>query len=512
VLPMAEAHPTGGSLTARAFWLISAKTLAFVLSFALPLILVRRLSQAEFGLYKQAFLVVGTAAAVLPLSFVMSAFYFLPRERGRQGAVVLNILIFNSLVGGAALLVLLARPGLLGAIFNSPALVPYAPLIGLLIFFWIVSYFLEIGSIANQDSKLSAAFIVGSQLTKTALLVSAAVFFSSVGALLYAAVAQGALQTVALVIYLRWRFGPFWRGFDWGVMRRQLAYALPLGLGAILYVAMADMHNYFVSYRFGEAAFAVYAVGCFSLPLVGIIMESVGTVMIARVSQLQSEGDARGIVEVTAAAMRKLAAVYFPLYALLLVVGREFIHFLFTERYAASWPVFAVNLTTLPFLVLIADPIIRAHAEHRFFLLKVRAVTILLLFGALWLATDRFGLLGAVAAMVAASVADRLIEAFKAWSIVGVTRRDVGLLKDVGKVGVAAAAAACVTAAARLLFAGARPFYVLAACGAVFGCVYLALLLALGVPTAEEREMVRGKLGLVQRLRFGRRRAADPLV
>jgi O-antigen/teichoic acid export membrane protein len=234
-------------------------------------------------------------------------------------------------------------------------------------------------------------------------------------------------------------------------------------------------------------------------------------VMIARVSQLQSEGDRRGIILVTAAAMRKLAAVYFPLYALLLVVGREFIAFLFTQRYAASWPVFAINLTTLPFLILIADPIIRAHAEHRYFLLKVRAVTIVLLFCALWFATSRYGLVGAITVMVCASAADRLVEAFKAWSIVGVTRRDAVLLKDVGKIGVAAVAAGGAAAAARLLVAGARPFYVLLACGVVFGCVYVALVFALGVPTAEERGMARGKLGAVQRLRW-RRRAADTPV
>jgi O-antigen/teichoic acid export membrane protein len=506
-----ETHTSGGSLTARAFWLIMAKTLAFVFGFALPLLLARRLSQREFGLYKQAFLVVGTASAMLPLSFVMSAFYFLPRERERRGAVVLNIMLFNALVGGAALVVLLLRPELLGAIFNSSALVPYAPQIGLLIFFWIVSYFLEIGSIANQDSRLSAAFIVAAQFTKTVLLFTAALAFSTIGALLWAGIIHGALQTLVLVFYLRARFGSFWRDFDAGVMRRQLAYALPLGLGAILFVVMADMHNYFVSYRFGEEAFAIYAVGCFSLPLVGIIMESIGAVMVARVSQLQAEGDRRGIIAVTAAAMRKLAAVYFPLYALLLVTGHEFISFFFTERYAASWPIFAINLTALPFLVFIADPIIRAHAEHRYFLLKVRAVTVILLFGALWFATSRFGLLGAITAMACANILDRLIEAFKAWRIVGVTRRDAPLLKDVGKVALASALAAGLTAVARLVMLGARPFFVLAVCGIVFACAYVALVWLLGVPTAEERETLRSKAAGALRLVWWWR-AADPLV
>ena len=497
---MAESTPQSGSLTARAFWLISAKTLAFVFGFALPLLLVRRLSQRDLGLYKQAFLVVTTAAGVLPLGFVTSAFYFLPRESERRPAVVFNILIFNTLVGGAALLVLLARPGLLGAIFNSPALVPYAPLIGLLILLWIVSYLLEIGSLANQEARLSTLFIVGAQLSRTSLLLAAAALHSTVGALLYAAIIQAALQTVVMFFYLRARFGRFWRSFDWRVMRMQLGYALPIGLSALLYAVLSDLHNYFVSHRFGEAAFALYSIGCFSLPLVGIIMESIGAVMIPRVSQLQSQGDTRGIVLVTAGAMRKAAAIYFPLYALLLVTGRELIAFLFTEQYLGSWPIFAINLTTLPFLILVSDPIIRAYAEHRFFLLKVRAAAVFVLFAALWFGTRYFGLVGAISAMVFMSVLDRLVEACKAWSIVGVTRRDVVLLKDVGKVGAAAAAAAALAAGVRLLMAGSRPFAVLAVCGVVFGCAYLALVWLLRVPTAQEREAVRVKVESALRL------------
>src|SRR2546429_8408417 len=90
---MVESTAKSTSLTARAFWLIFAKTLAFGFGFVLPLLLVRRLSQTEFGLYKQAFLVVGTASGILPLSFSMSAFYFLPRERERRGAGVFHILL-----------------------------------------------------------------------------------------------------------------------------------------------------------------------------------------------------------------------------------------------------------------------------------------------------------------------------------------------------------------------------------------------------------------------------------
>ena len=76
------------TLARRVIWLASAKAVAFGLGFALPLVLVRSLSQTEFGLYKQAFLLVNTATTILPLGFAMSAFYFLPRCEGEQGRVV----------------------------------------------------------------------------------------------------------------------------------------------------------------------------------------------------------------------------------------------------------------------------------------------------------------------------------------------------------------------------------------------------------------------------------------
>src|SRR5215218_5620825 len=113
------------SLSTQAFWLLLAKTFGFALTLGLPLVLVRSLSQVEFGLYKQAFLVVGTAMTVLPLGFGMSAFYFLPREREPHGAIVLHIMIMHTIVGALAAFALLAWPGLLTALLGNDALTPY---------------------------------------------------------------------------------------------------------------------------------------------------------------------------------------------------------------------------------------------------------------------------------------------------------------------------------------------------------------------------------------------------
>ena len=516
-MPNGEANMTGyptpsGSMTSRAIWVMCARTLAFGLGFALPLLLVRRLDQMEFGLYKQVFLIVGTAVNVLPLGFHMSAFYFLPRERERGGQIVLNIFLFHVLAAGLVAVLFVLRPALLAGIFNSSALVPEASLLGLLLLLWVSTSFLEYLAMANQETKLATLMIVAIQLTRTLLLLSAAIFYASVHALICAAIIQGVVQLVMLLAYLSLRFKAFTSGFDWALLRRQSAYALPLGVAGLFYALQMDVHQYFVSYHYDAAAYAIYAIGCFQLPLIHILSDSVGSVMIPQVSRLQRNDERREIIALTARMMRKLAAVYFALYCFLLVSGREFITVLFTERYLASWPIFAINLTMIPlfFLSNIYDPIMRAYAEHRYFLLKLRVALFALLLVALWLGTARFGLTGVIIVVTAANLVERLVTLGKVGHILGVGRRDVALISDVGKIALAAGAAGALTWVVRALMSGRMPLLVLSVCAVTFSAAYLAAIVWLKVPALEEWQAVRRRIAFVQRHAPWRRAADHP--
>ena len=495
---MAQAETTtqnggGASLTARASWLLVAKFCSFAFSFALPLLLVRRMSQAEFGLYKQVFLVVATAVGLLPFGFGLSAYYFLPRAEGEEARarVVFNVLLFNLLAGGAGALALALFPGLLGAVFNDPAHAAFAPLVGLVILFWVFSAFLEIVAVANQETALATALIIGANLTKAAAMLAAAAAFGTVRSLLYAALVHSVIQTFVLLAYLGRRFPAFWRGWDWPTLRAQLSYALPFGAAGLLFVAQTDLHSYFVSHEFGPAAFAVYAVGCFQLPLVSMLNESVSSVMIPRVSLMQKRGERREILLLTTRVVRKLAFVFFPTYAFLMVAGREFLALLFTEQYLESWPVFAVNLSLVPVFVIMFDPIVRAYAAERYFLLRLRVALTALMVAVFWLWTARLGLVGMISVVVGVGIFERLAVSYRSAKVVGFTARDLPLLGDVGRIALATSAAAAAAFAARMAVAGARPLLVLTACGAAFMLVYAAALLLLGVPSAEERETAR---------------------
>jgi len=456
-------------------WLAFAKTVGFVFSIALPLLLVRRMDREQYGLYKQAFLIVTTAMTVLPLGVPMSAFYFLAGESTRRRETVLNIVLFHVAVGALACGALVLYPSILTAIFHDTRLAPYSAWIGVTILFWITGAFLDVVPVANDEVRLASVFIIGIQASRALIFVGAVLFFGTLRSLLAAAVLHGLIQTVVLLCYLESRFAGFWRAFDSRVAREQLSYALPLGAAGLLMTVQTDLHNYFVSNHFGPAQYAVYSIGTLQLPLMGLIWEAANSVLITRVSVLQKRNDTREIVLLVARAARKLAAVYFPVYIFLMVAGREFIQVLFTARFARSWPIFAVNLTLLPLGIILLDPLYRAFERERYFLLRLRLALAAALIAALWLFTARAGLLGVIAMVVAIAAVERLAMAIHFGRLLGVTARDVVLLRDIGKLAMAAVGAGAVAALVRLMLAPRSELIVLAGCGAAFAAVYLPL-------------------------------------
>jgi O-antigen/teichoic acid export membrane protein len=273
------------------------------------------------------------------------------------------------------------------------------------------------------------------------------------------------------------------------------------------------MDNYFVSHRFGPTTYAIYAVGCFELPLLALLSESISSVTIPRVSQLQSAGDLRGIVDLILSMIRKLAVLVLPIYVFLLVAGRDFLTILFTTQYAAAWPIFAINLTLIPLMIITCayDPVMRAHAEHRYFLLKLRCALIVLFFASLWFVVGRFGLLGAVTTMVGVNLIDRFVIAIRIKKILGLTRSDLPLLKGFGKVALTATVAGLFTMVARVTLAEARPLTAFLVCGAIFSLVYLAGVWLFGVLTLQERDTIHRQFIRVARA-ISSRRAPDPLA
>jgi O-antigen/teichoic acid export membrane protein len=276
-------------IAVQAFWLTASKFIAVLLNIGLPILLVRLLTRTEYGVYKEAFLFVGTAANVATFGVGMSAFYFMPRHPERGGQIALNILVYNFVAGWIPLIVLAFYPQLLKSLFRTSALAPLAILLGILVLLTLTSSLVQQVPTALQDVRYSTIFIVGTQFTRALLVAGAAILFRSIESLIVATILSQLLAAALLFWYLHDRFPRFWTHFDWQFFKEQLAYALPYGAFGLLWVIQKDLDNYFVSASLGPGDYAIYAVGWLDVPLISLVLESVVSVMIVRVSTLQQE-------------------------------------------------------------------------------------------------------------------------------------------------------------------------------------------------------------------------------
>lgn len=530
---MEENSTKTASLKAQSAWLLFAKLVGFVFAFLLPLLVVRFLDKESVGIYRISFQLIGNATVFLSFGFAMSAYYFLSREPEKRAAAVLNILLFHSVTGGAAALALFFFPQILGNIAQSEEMTRLAPAVGVVIWFWIFSTFLEIVAVANREARLATAFIIFSQFSKTAFLTGAVLVFQNVESLIYAAIFQGAAQTLILLIYLNARFPRFWQKFDAGFFREHLVYALPFGFAGVLWMLQADIHNYFVIYRFTEAEYAIYAYGCFQLPLISMLFEAVTSVLIPRMSELQMRNDKREMIRLTARAMQKLALFCLPVYVFLMITAQTFVITLFTREYSEAVPIFLINLTLLPLHIWVTDPIIRAYKELGGFLLKLRVFTFIILLAALYFGIQYFDLRGMIAIVVVSALFEKFVIEVIIVRRLGIKTEDLYLLKDIGKTAIISIAAGVVTVFVYQYFKEIIPpvgenlagmiftaptqgavdsiagSLILAASFAVFAVIYLLGINFWKVIDEEEKEFINKIFGRLRTL-FQKKQISNP--
>jgi O-antigen/teichoic acid export membrane protein len=345
--------------------LISGRAIGFVAAFFIPVVLVRIFDQAEFGTYKQLFLVYSTLFAIMQFGMAESLFYFLPLAPKKAGRYVLNSMLFLAAAGVACFgLLLMSGSQIPQWLSNGELSALIAPL-GVYIVLMMASATLEIVMIArNRHLGASISYALSDWMRALAFVVPV-ILFRRLEWLLLGAIAFALLRLCAHLLYLRYEFGAELRP-DTVLLKRQLVYTLPFGLGVPLGIFQSNFHQYAVSYYFDAATFAIYAVGCLQIPFVDFVASSAGNVMMVRMSEKIRDCLAEAVPLIWHDTTSKLALVLFPIVGLALLVAHELVVFLFTETYSASVPIFMIWSTAILFSAIQTDGVIRVYARTRF--------------------------------------------------------------------------------------------------------------------------------------------------
>jgi O-antigen/teichoic acid export membrane protein len=379
-------------ITRPAALLVTGRVVGLVASFAIGIVLARLFAPATFGTYKQFFLVYGTLYGLAQLGMAESLYYFVPRHTARMPRYVCNALITLAVAGLACVGALYAWRTEIAARLTNPALADYMVLAGLFLTFMLMSTVLEIVMVSRKKHLMAAVTYACSDIVRTLFFVSPAFLFGSLRAVFIGATTFAALRVVLVVVAIWRQYGREFR-VDLGLWREQLAYALPFALAVGVEVIQQNYHQYVIASNFDAATFAMYAVGCLQIPLVDMIMTSTVNVMMVKMAEDATHGDAT--VALWHETICRLAFLMVPLSVFLFVVARELIVGLYTTTYAASVPIFMVwSLTILPSIFAV-NAVLRVFAQTRFLLVMnlMRLAMVAALIG--WFLSS-FGMSGAV--------------------------------------------------------------------------------------------------------------------
>lgn len=471
--------------------IMAGRSVGYAVLFLLPLILVRVFDQQEFGTYKQVFLLYGTVLNVAQIGMSESLFYFLPGASRDGGRYVCNSMVVLGAMG------LLVGAGFyfggdrIAQALNNPGLAPLMPLLALFFLLMLASYVLEIVMTSRHHYAAAAASYGVSDITRALLIVSPALVFQTLAAVLYGAIAFAVVRLGTTVWYCRRQFGATLR-LDGPLLLRQAAYSLPFACYVLFQTGQESLHQYFVSSLFDAATFAVYSVGCLQVPLVELVSTSVVNVMMVGMVQAVRDGRESAVLSMWHDTVRKLALVFYPLVALLLITAHDLIIFLFTEAYAASVPIFrawavAIILATIPM-----DGLQRVYAQTPF-LLITNIVRLAIVAGGMYWFVSAFGLLGAVLLTIVALAVGKAMGLFRMWLC---WQAGVGNLlpwRELAAIGAVAAASAM---PAWLLSAHveAHPFARLLLSTLVYAAAYAAFAWSGGLIRKSEQEWLLSRV------------------
>jgi len=415
-------EPRKDRISSPALLLIVGRSVGFVVSFAIPVVLARTFDRAEFGAYKQLFLVYGTLFGLAQFGAAESLYYFVPRSAGEAGRRVCNAIVMLVLMGAACFAVLAAARTGVARWLTNPGIARDLPLIGAFLALSLVTAVFEIVMVARHEHTKAACTYAASDITRTALIVAPALAIGGLRAVLFGAVAFAALRLAAMLVYLVREFRGELR-IDSGLWREQFAYALPFALAVAVDVVQANFHPCAVASRFDAATFAVYAVGCLQIPLVDLICTSTANVMMVRLAEVAREGEDSAL-RLWHDTIARLAWLVLPLAAFFLLTARGVIVLLFTNRYLASVPVFMVWCLMIVPSAFAVDAVLRAYAQPRF-LLAMNIVRLAVIAGLIGPFIRVFGLTGAALVTLAATTLVKAAAVGKIARLMNVGVRDV---------------------------------------------------------------------------------------
>ena len=340
---MTEFIESNNSLSSKAS-IISFGQLALSLSHLMAAaFLSYSLSKEDYGVFRQVWLVFHTMIPILTLGLPLSINYFIPQMKARdQKALHLQTFLILTLTGFIVSLLFFFGAPLFSLWFNNPSLTGLFRIFSLVpLLTFPTLYYQNLFVCLNKPllaAKLSLMMAAG-------YLVSIVIPVLLNGSIKEIFISFTAYSFFQLIIVSSLLFRPFKNiKIQWStsLIKKQLIYAVPLGLTAVVGILNKQLDKFVISSFFSTEQFATYINGAFEIPLIGILTGSVTAVLMPEFVRLWYNKDKEAMIKIWHSAIRKVALILYPVMFFLIAFAPEVLTLLFSSKYLDSTLVFRI--------------------------------------------------------------------------------------------------------------------------------------------------------------------------
>lgn len=346
-----------------AIYLTIGRMISMVAAFIMPLVLVRCMSQHDYGIFSQFFTLYGAIYVILALGVHTNIFYFCPsaskNDSDKYVSNTLSLLIFFGIIGAAIMFI----PAVQNVIFGDSELGRYAAFIILSMTSATPMNMVSPLNTTRKDkwgAMLFPGFVAFSRIVVVFLVVR---LFNNLDTLFWWIFIYQIFIGLLVIIYVKAKIH---FSLDLKFMKQQLTYSIPFGL-AIALQLFSNYFDKFVCIKFIDPSdYAVYSVAFLSIPGINQIYDSLCQVNIVNMSNSYRSGQIENILPQYSNFVVKTFSFSTPIILAVSLYSEEIIQFLYTEKYSSS--AFFFRIYSLSFLtaMLGAGTILRSMGKTNY--------------------------------------------------------------------------------------------------------------------------------------------------
>lgn len=373
---MPELRPISRPESSAAGVFLYSRTIAALLLLASLVLAARVYGTAGFGYVSAIILINETATALGSIGLADAVMYFIGRAPARSAVIVRQATTLLSIAAIPVMVIVVATGAAMAD--DDLDLVPALPWLALVVLFELPTQPAVNQLLATGRARLASVVYAGfATLRMCAVLLPAATGWSlEIVPVVMAVFAFGRLVTHLAIVRALFplRAGERWRRRS--ELRSMLAFALPVGISAMVGQINPQIDKYVVKLVLGLHDFAIYSVASWELPLVSLIPYAIAAVMQVRYVSLFAGQRRDELREFWHATSRKTMLAVIPLTILTIVVAEDLVTVVFGARYRAAATPFRIFTIALLQRVAAYGSMLQAIGQAR--VLVITSVSIVL--------------------------------------------------------------------------------------------------------------------------------------